>query len=335
VEVIEMAVTAAMIKTLREMTNAGISDCKNALTAADGDFDRAVEVLREKGLAAAAKKAGRIASEGLVAALVSDDGNKGVLVEINSETDFVAKNADFKGYVAAVAKQALNSGALELDALLGEKWVEDESVSVKDALVQKIAIIGERIDIRRFVRFEKSGSGLISTYVHGGGRVAVLLEVATDSTDPVVAEAAKNICMQIASMSPQFVSKDEIPAEVAEKEAEIAKQLTITEESEKLAANPDYKKKNEKILESITKSRAEKQLADITLASQGYVRDGELPEQETKGKKVYTVADYLKYVGSLAGSPITVKRFARFETGEGLAKKEEDFAAEVSKAMMV
>ncbi|MDR1644059.1 MAG: translation elongation factor Ts [Clostridiales bacterium] len=330
-----MAVTAAMIKTLREMTNAGISDCKNALTAADGDFDRAVELLREKGLAAAAKKAGRIASEGLVAALISEDGNKGVLVEINSETDFVAKNADFKAYVASVAKQALNSSAAETEALLAEKWVEDESVSVKDALVQKTAIIGERIDIRRFVRFEKSGSGFITSYVHGGGRVAVLLEVETESTDPVVTETAKNICMQIASMSPQFVTKDEISAEVLEKEAEIAKQLTLTEEAEKAAANPDYKKKNETIIANISKSRAEKQISEITLVSQGYVRDSELPEQETKGKKVYTVGDYLNYAGKQAGSPIKVKRFARFETGEGLAKKEENFAAEVSKAMMV
>jgi elongation factor Ts len=329
-----MAVTAAMIKTLREMTNAGISDCKNALTAAEGDFSRAVEILREKGLAAAAKKAGRIASEGLVSAVVAEDGSAGVVVEVNSETDFVAKNAEFRGYVASVAKQALLSDAKDLEAFLDERWIADESATVKDALVQKIAVIGERLDIRRFDKIKKDGNGILASYVHGGGRVAVLAFVQTDASGSEVEQAAKNICMQIAAMSPQFVSKDLIPADVRDKEAEIAKQQTLTEEREKIESDPKYKQKSPEIIEKISVSRLEKNLSDISLLSQGYVRDTELPESETKGKKTYTVADYLKYAGKEAGAAISVKSFIRYETGEGLEKKAENFAEEVSKAIM-
>jgi elongation factor Ts len=331
-----MAVTAAMIKTLREMTNAGISDCKQALVSADGDFDRAVEILREKGLAAAAKKAGRIASEGLVTAVVSEDGKAGVLLEVNSETDFVAKNSDFKSYVASIARQALATATEAVEDFLEEKWHLDENVTVKDVLVQKIATIGERLDIRRFSKFKKEGEGLLSSYIHGGGRVAVMLDLEAPSVTPEVEEAAKNVCMQIAAMSPLFVSREDIPQDYVEKEAEIAKQQTLTEERERAEKDPgSYKPKPEQVLEKIIKNRLEKNLSDISLLSQGYVRDSELPEAETKGKKTYTVADYLKYVGNQeVGTALKVKSFVRYETGEGLAKKDENFAEEVSKAIM-
>jgi elongation factor Ts len=329
-----MAVTAAMIKTLREMTNAGIAACKNALNEADGDFDRAVEILREKGLAAAAKKASRIASEGLVSAELSDDNKTGVLVEINSETDFVAKTANFKEYVAQVAGQALASSASGIEEFLEEKWSYEDLGAVKDALVQKISIIGERIDIRRFQKFERTASGALVSYIHGGGRVAVLLELATSAEgNEKVIEAGKNICMQIAAMTPQFVSRDEISEEFLLKEKEILTQQTLTEEKEKEEKDENYKPKPQQVLDKIIANRVEKELTDFCLLYQEYVRESELPESETKGKKVYSVSDYLKYVGKQVGAAIEVKRFARYETGEGLAKKEENFAEEVSKAM--
>ncbi|MDR1537912.1 MAG: translation elongation factor Ts [Clostridiales bacterium] len=328
-----MAVTAAMIKTLREATNAGVSDCKAALTAADGDFDRAVEILREKGLAAAAKKAGRIASEGIVTALVSDDGKKGVILEINSETDFVAKNADFKAYVGQVASQALSSNSQSIESFLDEKWSADESISVKDALVQKIAVIGERLDIRRFERFERSSSGALVSYIHGG-RIAVLLELESEAEGkPELTEAGKNVCMQIASMTPRFVDRNEISEEFIAKEKEILTQQTLTEEAKREDSEQNYRRKPENVLDKIIANRLEKELNEFSLVDQEYVRATDMPEEETKGKKLYTVSHYLAFVGKKLGAKISVKRFARYETGEGLAKKSENFAEEVSKAM--
>ncbi|MDR1558894.1 MAG: translation elongation factor Ts [Clostridiales bacterium] len=316
------AVTAAMIKTLREATNAGMSACKNALVEADGDFDKAVDILREKGLAAAAKKAGRIASEGLVLAYITPDNNVGVVVEVNSETDFVAKNQDFRNYVNSVATQAAASKSADIQGFLNEKWMEDESVTVNDSLIQKIAVIGERLDIRRFERFEKQGSGALVSYVHGVGRVAVLIELASDVVNEQLIEAGKNVCMQIAAMSPQFIDKNDISDEFIQKEREILTQRANLEERENAANNPKYKIKPEQILQKIIAGRLDKELKDFCLVEQEYVKDSEL-----------TVDQYLKSVGKEIGSDITVKRFVRYETGEGLAKKEENFAEEVSKAM--
>jgi len=316
------AVTAAMIKGLREATGAGMSACKNALVEADGDFDRAVDILREKGLAAAAKKAGRIASEGLVWAYITPDNNNGALVEVNSETDFVAKNQDFRNFVNTVTTQVASSKAADVQAFLNEKWNEDASKTVNDVLIQKISIIGERLDIRRFERFEKKASGALVNYIHGGGKVAVLIEFGSDAVNEQLIEAGKNVCMQIAAMSPKFIDRNDISDEFIQKEKEILTQRAKLEEQEKASENPKYKVKPEQILQKIVEGRLDKELKEFCLLEQEYVKDSEL-----------TVEQYLKSVGKEIGSDITVKRFARYETGEGLAKKEENFAEEVSKAM--
>ena len=316
------AVTAAMIKTLREATNAGMSACKNALVEADGDFDRAVEILREKGLAAAAKKAGRIASEGLVWAYITSDNNTGAVVEVNSETDFVARNEDFRNYVNSVITQVTSSEAEDLPAFLLEKWIEEDTLTVNDVLTQRIAIMGERIDIRRFERYKKQGPGALVQYIHGGGKVAVLVELGCDTVNELLMEAGKNVCMQIAAMSPKFVGRADISDEFIQKETDILTQQAKLEEQENLAKNPNYKVKPDQILQRIIAGRLDKELKDFCLTDQEYVKDAEL-----------TVDQYLKSVGKELGSDITVRRFVRYETGEGLAKKEENFADEVNKAM--
>jgi len=316
------AVTAAMIKTLRDATGAGMSACKNALVEADGDFDRAVDILREKGLAAAAKKAGRIASEGIVWAYITPDNSIGALVEVNSETDFVAKNQDFRNFVNSIVTQIVSSKAADVQSFLNEKWIEDEAVTVNDALVQKISTIGERLEIRRFERFEKKDSGALVNYIHGGGKVAVLIELGSDIVNDQLIEAGKNVCMQIAAMSPKFIDRIDISDEFMQKEKNILTQRANLEEQEKASENPKYKIKPDQILQKIIAGRLDKQLKEMCLTEQEYVKDSEL-----------TVDQYLKSVGKDIGSDITVKRFARYETGEGLAKKEENFAEEVSKAM--
>ena len=316
------AVTAAMIKTLREATNAGMSACKNALVEADGDFDRAVDILREKGLAAAAKKAGRIASEGLVWAYITPDNSVGAVVEVNSETDFVARNEDFRNYVNSVVTQAATSNAADLPEFLLEKWIEEDTLTVNDVLTQKIAVIGERIDIRRFERFTKQGPGALVSYIHGGGKVAVLVELGSQTVNDKLMEAGKNVCMQIAAMSPKFVGRSDVSNEFIQKETDILTQQAKLEEQEKAAGNPNYKVKPDQILQKIIAGRLDKELKDFCLVEQEYVKDSEL-----------NVDQYLKSVGKDIGSDITVKRFVRYETGEGLAKKEENFAEEVNKAM--
>ena len=316
------AVTAAMIKKLREATGAGMSACKNALVEADGDFDRAVEILREKGLAAAAKKAGRVASEGIVWSYITPDSNVGVLVEVNSETDFVAKNQDFRNYVNSVATHVASSKAADVQALLNEKWIDDNSVTVNDALVQKVSVIGERIDIRRFEKYEKQGSGALVNYIHGGGKVAVLIELASDVVNDQLVEAGKNVCMQIAAMNPQFICRKDVSDEFIEKETEILTQQVQLQEKENAEKNPNYKVKPEKILQKIIEGKLDKELKEFCLVEQEYVKDSAL-----------TITQYLESVGKEIGSGITIKRFVRYETGEGLEKKEENFAEEVSKAM--
>ena len=305
-----MAVTAAMIKELRETSGAGMVDCKNALTETGGDMEKAIEFLREKGLAAAAKKAGRIASEGLVHTYITQDGSTAVVVEVNSETDFVAKNAEFKAYVEQVALQATITATHDLEELLQDKWHVDKNITVKEALSQKIAVIGENLNIRRFAKFERRDNGIMVSYIHGGGRVAVLLEMISEKSTDAVVEAGKNICMQIAAMSPRFVSRDEISDEFIEKEKEILTQQAINEG------------KPANIAEKMVQGRLNKELKEMCLNDQEYVKDGDL-----------TVAKYLENVGKEVGCPVCVARFVRYETGEGLEKKEENFAEEVNKAM--
>jgi len=311
--VIILAITAAMIKELREVSGVGMQDCKNALTEADGNMEKAVEILREKGLATATKKAGRIASEGLVYTYVDESNKNGVIVEVNSETDFVAKNEEFQKFVHNVAVQAAVSKATGMDELMAETWKQDAGMTVKDALVQKISVIGENLSIRRFDRYTVENGAIIS-YIHGGGRVAVLLELESSVVNDALSECGKNLCMQIAAMNPRFVSKDNVPADFIEKEKEILTQQAKNDEKNK--------NKPDNILEKMVLGRLEKELKEFCLLSQEYVKDSEM-----------NVAKYVETVGKEIGSEIVVKRFVRYETGEGIEKKEENFAEEVSKAM--
>ena len=308
------AITAALVKELREMTGAGMMDCKKALSATDGDMDKAVEFLREKGLAAAAKKAGRIAAEGLVTAKV--EGKKAVIVEVNSETDFVAKNAEFQQYVADVASQIFNGGAATIEELMAEPWAPDTSLTVEQALSEKIARIGEKLSIRRFAKIEAE-NGMVVAYIHGGGRIGVLVEAETEAADNAeAAEAVKNIAMQIAALRPQYISRADVPADFIEKETEILRAQIMNDPKE--AAKP------EKVINGMIQGRIAKEMKEFCLYDQIYVKAED-------GKQ--TVAQYLQQVAKAVGTTLTVKSFVRYETGEGIQKKEEDFAAEVAKQM--
>lgn len=308
-----MQVTAGMVKELRELTGAGMMDCKKALAATEGDMDKAVEFLREKGLAAAEKKSGRIAAEGMVDTNVSADGKTASIVEVNSETDFVAKNEKFRDFVASVAAQAAKTGAADIEAFLAEQWELEPSKTVKEELSSMIAVIGENMNIRRFEKLTVA-DGFIASYIHGGGRIGILVEVDSAVNNEVVQEAAKNIAMQIAAMNPKHVDSSEIPAEFIAHEKDILKAQAMND--------PANAKKPENILEKMLEGRLKKQLKEICLVDQVYVKDGDL-----------TVAQYLANVSKEVGSPVAIKRFVRFETGEGLEKKSEDFAAEVAKQM--
>lgn len=304
-------ITAGMVKELREMTGAGMMDCKKALAATEGDMDKAVEFLREKGLAAATKKAGRIAAEGVVKTLLSDDHNA-VVVEVNSETDFVAKNATFQEFVDAVAKQAVESDAADMDAFMAESWNEDTSKTVNDALVEKVAVIGENLKIRRFEKVAAS-NGCVVSYVHGGGRIGVIVEADTAVVNDAVKEALTNIAMQIAALNPKYVSREEIPAEHIAHEKEILLAQIMND--------PKESQKPEKVINGMIEGRVNKELKEVCLVDQVYVKAED-------GKQ--TVAKYLEQVSKEVGTPVAVKKFVRFETGEGIEKKEEDFAAEVA-----
>ncbi len=301
-----MAITASMVKELREMTGAGMMDCKKALTETDGDMKAAVEALRKKGLAAAAKKASRIAAEGLVAFAISEDGKNAAIVEVNSETDFVAKNEMFQTYVANVAAQAAATSATDMDAFMEEPWGPDPSVTVRDALVAKVSVIGENLQIRRFDKIQTEG--YIGSYSHGGGRIGVLVEMSCASVSDAVREAAKNVAMQVAAMNPKFISRDDVPAEYLAKEKEI-----LMEQASK-------ENKPANILEKMVEGRLSKSMKEICLLDQIYFKDDEK-----------TVGQYLKAVSKECGAELAVKRYVRYETGEGIEKKQENFADEVAK----
>jgi len=306
-----MAITAAMVKDLREMTGAGMMDCKKALAATDGDMDKAVEFLREKGLAAAEKKAGRIAAEGVCETAVSEDGKVAAIVEVNSETDFVAKNDTFRSFVKAVVNQAMVTENTDIDAFLAEKWSLDASKTVKEELSSQIAVIGENMNIRRFQKVVAE-NGFVESYIHGGGRIGVLVEVETTVCNDIAKEAAKNVAMQIAAISPKYVQRTEIPEEYISHEREILKAQAMNENTGK----------PENIIEKMIEGRLNKELKEICLVDQVYVKDGDL-----------TVQKYLETVAKEIGAPIAVKSFVRFETGEGIEKKSENFAEEVAKQM--
>ena len=310
-----MAITAAMVKELREMTGAGMMDCKKALAATDGDMDKAVEFLREKGLAGAEKKAGRIAAEGIVATALTEDEKKAVVVEVNAETDFVAKNAKFQAYVAQVAAQALTTTAADMDAFMEEKWAADESLTVKEALSSQISIIGENMNIRRFKQVVEE-NGVVVSYIHAGGRIGVLVDVETSIVNDAVKEMGKNIAMQIAALNPKYTSRDEVSADFIEHEKSIL--------MAQIQNDPKEASKPEKVIQGMIQGRINKELKEICLLDQTYVKAED-------GKQ--SVAQYVAQVAKETGASITVKGFVRFETGEGLEKKEENFAEEVAKQM--
>ena len=309
-----MAITAAMVKELREMTGAGMMDCKKALTEADGNMEKAVEILREKGLAASAKKAGRIASEGMVEIFLSEDNKVGAIVEVNSETDFVAKNQVFRDYVAAVAKQAAESTAADMEAFFEEKWALDEQFTVKEALSQQVAVIGENLNIRRFERYTKAQAGKLVSYIHGGGRIGVMIELACENEADELVELGKNIAMQVAALNPKFIKESDVPAEFIAKETEI---LTVQAKND-----PKNAKKPDNIIAKMIEGRLKKELKEFCLVEQPYVKDTDM-----------TVKQYIDSVAKVVGAPIEISRIVRFETGEGMEKKEENFAEEVAKAM--
>ena len=310
-----MAITAADVKKLRETTGAGMMDCKKALTATDGDFEKSIEWLREKGLATAQKKAGRIAAEGIAKVLVSEDGKQAVAVEVNAETDFVAKNEKFQAYVQQVAEQAMETAAADIDAFLAEPWKFDSSVTVKEALAAQIAVIGENMNIRRFQQV-KEENGFVASYTHMGGKIGVLVDVATDVVNDDIKEMAKNLAMQIAALKPQYVSDAEISEEYKAHEREIL--------AAQIANDPKMAGKPEKVIAGAVQGRLAKELKEICLLDQVYVKaeDGKQP-----------VSAYIKEVAKKNGANIAIKSFVRFETGEGIEKKQEDFAAEVAKQM--
>ena len=286
-------VTASLVKELREKTGAGMMDCKKVLTETDGDMEKAIELLRERGIAKAAKKSGRIAAEGLVEAYISEDGKTGAIVEVNSETDFVAKNEEFKNFVLSVAKQVVEKNPKDVEELLAQESIDVPGKTVNEVLIDKIATIGENMSIRRFARFESQG--LVEKYIHGEGKIAVLVNMSKGSK-----EVAKDICMQIAAARPEYLNEQSVPAERIAKEKEILKAQTMNEG------------KPEAIAEKIVEGRIGKFFGEICLVDQVYVKD--------PNKKV---SQLLKETDS------EVVEFARFEKGEGIEKKEENFAEEV------
>ena len=310
-----MAITAAMVKELREISGAGMMDCKKALTATEGDMDKAMEFLREKGLATAQKKASRIAAEGIVMLKVAEDSKKAVAVEVNAETDFVAKNEKFQAYVAQVAEQALETEAADIDAFLAEPWKFDTSKTVNEALAGQVAVIGENMKIRRFQKVEEE-NGFVASYTHMGGKIGVLVDVVTDVVNDEIKEMAKNVAMQIAALNPKYTNRSEVSEEYIAHEKEIL--------MAQIQNDPKESQKPEKVIQGMISGRINKELKEICLLDQVYVKAED-------GKQ--SVEKYVAEVAKANGANVIIKGFVRYETGEGIEKKEEDFAAEVAKQM--
>ena len=310
-----MAITAAMVKELREISGAGMMDCKKALTATEGDMDKAMEFLREKGLATAQKKASRIAAEGIVMLKVAEDSKKAVAVEVNAETDFVAKNEKFQAYVAQVAEQALETEAADIDAFLAETWKFDTTKTVNEALAGQVAVIGENMKIRRFQKVEEE-NGFVASYTHMGGKIGVLVDVVTDVVNDEIKEMAKNVAMQIAALNPKYTNRSEVSEEYIAHEKEIL--------MAQIQNDPKESQKPEKVIQGMISGRINKELKEICLLDQVYVKAED-------GKQ--SVAQYVAQVAKANNATVAVKGFVRFETGEGIEKKEENFAEEVAKQM--
>ena len=305
------AITAKMVKELREKSGAGMMDCKKALTKTDGDMEKAIEFLRENGQMKAQKKADRIAAEGLCLAVVSEDEKKAVTVEVNSETDFVAKNEKFQNFVAKVAETVMATDAADVEALLAEEV--EPGKNLQALLTEQIATIGENLKIRRFARVEEA-DGFVTTYTHMGGKIVVAVDVQTDVINDEVREMAKNVAMQAAAMRPEYCTRAEISADYLAKEKEI---LLAAAKNEKPNAP-------EKVINGIVMGRLNKELSEICLMDQVYVKAED-------GKQ--SVQKYVDQVAKANGAKIAIKGFVRYETGEGLEKKQENFAAEVAAQM--
>ena len=301
-----MAVTAQMVKELRESTGAGMMDCKKALTEANGDMERAVDILREKGLSKAAKKADRVAAEGLVTIKSNAENTIAAIVEVNSETDFVAKNQDFKDFVADVAEMVLEGEAADLEALLASNHKEGKAL--KDVLNDRVATIGEKIDVRRFEKIATSGK--VAGYIHGGGKIGVVVELATDSNDERVLTLGKDIAMQVAAMNPKYISRDDVDQDYIAHETEVLTQQALNEG------------KPANIVEKMVVGRLNKELKEVCLVDQVFVKDSEL-----------TISKLIAKVAKEVASDISIAKMVRYEVGEGIEKKEENFAEEVAKQM--
>jgi len=285
-------ITAAIVKELRERTGAGMMDCKKALVATEGDMEKAIDFLREKGLSQAAKKAGRVAAEGAVVAYVTEDGKTGAIVEVNCETDFVGKNENFQALAKSIAELIVKTNPADVDALLAS---EMDGKNVKDVVTEAIAKIGENISVRRFVRYE-SAEGKVYSYIHGGGKIGVLVDMKGGD-----AELGKDIAMQVAAANPQFLNRNEVPDSELEHEKDI-----LTEQ----ARNEG---KPENIIAKMVMGRINKYYKEVCLVDQEFIRDGDL-----------TISKLLKSKNA------DVARFARFQLGEGIEKKQENFADEVA-----
>ena len=299
--------TAKDVMKLREMTQAGMMDCKKALTECDGDFEKAKDYLREKGLAAAAKKAGRIAAEGIVGSYICKDCGVGVVIEVNCETDFVAKTDNFIAFVSSLAEQVGQKNPADVDALLKQESIANPGLTVADLLNETVAKIGEKISIRRFTRYE----GIVDSYIHLGGKIGVLIEMDApenlkDSEE--LEKIAHDIAMQIAAAKPLYLTREEVPAEEVEHEKEINRAMAMNEEKPKPAA----------IIEKMLTGRIEKFYKEICLTEQVFVKDSSL-----------TIKKLLENTGKELGAKVGIKRFVRYEMGEGLQKRECNFAEEV------
>ena len=302
-----MAVTAKLVKELRDKTGAGMMDCKKALVETDGDIDKAIDVLREKGLSKAAKKADRIAAEGLVRLAFSEDGTKAAIAEVNSETDFVAKNAEFIEFVDGIAQKALEADVEDMDAFMALPFGPDGTVS--ETLTAKISKIGEKLSIRRFQVLKSEGTKYVG-YIHGGGKIGVIVGIKTDAPLDKITTVGKDVAMQVASMSPKFVNGDEVDQAWLENEKEIAKQQLLNEG------------KKPELLDRIIPGKIKAILKEVCLVEQKFVKDADL-----------TVAGYVDKAAAALGTPMGVTEMVRYEVGEGIEKRQDNFAEEVAAQM--
>ena len=300
-------ISASMVKELREKTGAGMMDCKRALTGTDGDIEKAIELLREKGLAAAAKKSGRIAAEGLVCTYISEDMKVGSVVEVNCETDFVSVNEEFVALAKNVAMQAAQTTSTTIEELVAEKYIADEAMTITGAVTTLIAKLGENMSVRRFEKFSIE-KGVVQSYIHGGGRIGVLVELACEKQDDAIIKVAKDVAMQIAATNPLFLDNTCVDKETLEKEKEIYRVQAINEG------------KPEKIIEKMVDGRVNKYYKEVCLIEQIWVKNAD-----------YTIKKYLEEESKKLGADIKVTRYVRFERGEGIEKKEENFAEEVQR----